>query len=83
MVKNYGRSSKLLLAEKDIPDLDFNVTDTKEKGDSLETMEVLEITDVKHNWYDTTETASSENFQEIHWKVQQVKHSSEKVSKEV
>ena len=46
VVKNYGRSSKLLLAEKDIPDLDFNVTDTKEKGDSLETMEVMEITDV-------------------------------------
>ena len=47
VVKNYGRSSKLLLAEKDIPNLDFNVTDTKEKGDSLETMEVMEITDVK------------------------------------
>ena len=46
VVKNYGRSSKLLLAEKDIPDLDFNVTDTKEKGDSSETMEVIEITDV-------------------------------------
>ena len=46
VVKNYGRSSKLLLAEKDIPDLDFNVTDTKEKGDSLEPMEVMEITDV-------------------------------------
>ena len=46
VVKNYGRSSKLLLAEKDIPDLDFNVTDRKEKGDSLETMEVMEITDV-------------------------------------
>ena len=46
VVKNYGRSSKLLLAEKDIPDLDFNVTDTKEKGDSLETIEVLEIMDM-------------------------------------
>ena len=46
VVKNYGRSSKLLLAEKDIPDLAFNVTDTKENGDSLETMEVMEITDV-------------------------------------
>ena len=46
VVKNYGRSSKLLLAEKDIPDLDFNVTDAKEKGESLETMEVIEITDV-------------------------------------
>ena len=46
MVKNYGRSSKLLLPEKDIPDLEFNVKDTKEKSDSLETMEVMEITDV-------------------------------------
>ena len=46
VVKNYGRSSKLLLAEKDIPELDFNVSDTKEKGDSLETMEVMEVKDV-------------------------------------
>ena len=27
LLKNYGRSSKLLLAEKDIPDLYFHVTD--------------------------------------------------------
>ena len=33
VVKNYGRSSKLLLAEKDIPDLDFDV---KDNGDSPE-----------------------------------------------
>ena len=46
VVKNYVRSSKLLLPEKDIPDLEFNVKDTKEKSDSLETMEVMEITDV-------------------------------------
>ena len=58
VVKNYGRSSKLLLAEKDIPDLDFNVTDTKEKGDSLETMEVMEITDM--NTSDSLESAAGE-----------------------
>ena len=46
VVKNYGRSTKLLLASKDIPELHFDVTDTKEKGDSSEKMEVTEITDV-------------------------------------
>ena len=45
VVKNYGRSTKLLLASKDIPELHFNVTDTKEKCDSSEKMEVMEITD--------------------------------------
>ena len=30
LLKNYGRNSKLLLAEKDIPDLHFDITDTKE-----------------------------------------------------
>ena len=61
VVKNYGRSSKLLLAEKDIPDLDFNVTDTKEKGDSLETMEVMEITDVNTSGM----TPQNSEFQEL------------------
>ena len=46
VVKNYGRSTKLLLAPKDIPDLHFDVTDTKEKGDSSEKTEVMEIMDV-------------------------------------
>ena len=46
VVKNYGRSTKLLLSSKDIPELHFDVTDTKEKGDSSEKMEVMEITDV-------------------------------------
>ena len=46
VVKNYGRSTKLLLASKDIPELHFNVTDMQEKGDSSEKMEVMEITDV-------------------------------------
>ena len=46
VLKNYGRSSKLLLAEKDIPDLHFDVKDRKEKGDLLEKTEVMEITEV-------------------------------------
>ena len=46
VVKNYGRSSKLLLAEVDIPDLHFDVKDRKEKGDSSEKTEVMEITEV-------------------------------------
>ena len=46
LLKNNGRSSKLLLAEKDIEDLHFDVTDTKEKGDSSEKTEVMEIMDL-------------------------------------
>ena len=46
VVKNYGRNTKLLLAPKDIPDLHFDVTNTKEKGDSSEKTEVMEIMDV-------------------------------------
>ena len=43
VVKNYGRTSKLLLAEKDIPDLHFDV---KDNGDSPEKTDVMEITSV-------------------------------------
>ena len=47
LLKNYGRSSKLLLAEKDIPDLHFEeATVAKEKGNSSEKTEVMEIMDV-------------------------------------
>ena len=34
VLKNYGRGSKLLLAAKDIPDLHFDATKVKEKGES-------------------------------------------------
>ena len=44
-MKNYGRSTKLLLAPKDIPDLHFDVRDMKEKGDSSERTDVMEIMD--------------------------------------
>ena len=47
VLKNYGRSSKLLLAAKDIPDLHFNATEAKEKGESSERTDVMEIIDVE------------------------------------
>ena len=54
VLKNYGRSSKLLLAAKDIPDHQFDVAEVKEKGDSSERTEVWEITDVDTNGSVTT-----------------------------
>ena len=45
VLKNYGRSTKLFLAPKDIPDLHFDVTDKKENGDSPERTDVMEIMD--------------------------------------
>ena len=49
VLKNYGRSSKLLLAAKDIPDLQFDVAEAKEKGESSERTDVVEIIDVDTN----------------------------------
>ena len=46
VLKNYGRSTKLLLAHKDIPDLQFDAAERKEKGDSPERTDVMEIMDV-------------------------------------
>ena len=43
---NYGRSSKLLLAEKDIPDLHFDVAETKEKGKPSEREDLMVIMNV-------------------------------------
>ena len=59
MLKNYGRSSKLLLAEKDIPDLHFDITETKEKGNLLERADVMEIMNV-----DTKESAQNSDSRE-------------------
>ena len=47
VLKNYGRSSKLLLAEKDIPDLHFDVTDAKEKNKPSERADVMLIMNVE------------------------------------
>ena len=59
VLKNYGRSSKLLLAEKDIPDLHFDVTETKEKGKPSERADVMEIMNV-----DTKESAKNSDSRE-------------------
>ena len=40
---------KLLLAAKDIPDLQFDVAEVKEKGESSERTDVVEILDVDTN----------------------------------
>ena len=53
VLKNYGRSSKLLIAEKDIPNVHFDITDTKEKGDSPERTDVMEIMDMNTESRDT------------------------------
>ena len=62
LLKNYGRSSKLLLTEKDIPDLHFDVKDRKEKGDSSEKKEVMEIMDV--NTEDCVTAPRNSDFRE-------------------
>ena len=46
VLKNYGRSTKLLLAPKDIPDLQFDAAEKNEKSDSSERTDVMEIMDV-------------------------------------
>ena len=62
LLKNYGRSSKLLLTEKDLPDLHFDIKDRKEKGDSSEETEVMEIMDV--NTRRSAMTPGNSDFQE-------------------
>ena len=62
LLKNYGRSSKLLLAEKDIPDLHFHVTDVKEKDDSSEKTEMMEIKDM--NTEDCVTAPQNSDFRE-------------------
>ena len=59
MLKNYGRSLKLLLAEKDIPNLHFDVTETKEKGKPSEKADVMEIMNV-----DTKENVQNSDSRE-------------------
>ena len=49
VLKNYGRSLELLLAAKDIPDLQFDVAEVKEKGESTVRTDVIEIIDVNTN----------------------------------
>ena len=49
VLKNYGRSSKLLLAAKDIPDLQFDAAEPEENGESLVRTDVMEIMDMETN----------------------------------
>ena len=56
VVKNYGRTSKLLLAEKDIPDLHFDI---KDNGDAPEKTDVMELMNVNTE-YCVTEPRNSE-----------------------
>ena len=58
-MKNYGRSSKLLLAEKDIPNLHFDAVETKEKSKPSEITDVMEIMNV-----DTNENVQSSDSRE-------------------
>ena len=46
VLRNYGRSSKLLLAAKDIPDLQFGAAEPEEKGEPSERRGVMEIMDM-------------------------------------
>ena len=46
IIKNYGRSAKLLLAPRDIPDLHFPVAERKDKGDSPEKTDLIELMNV-------------------------------------
>ena len=46
VIKNYGRSAKLLLAPRDIPDLHFAVAEREDKGDSPEKTDVIEVMNV-------------------------------------
>ena len=59
VLKNYGRSSKLLLAEKDIPDLHFDVMDAKEKNKMSERADVMVIMNV-----DTKESTQNSDSRE-------------------
>ena len=70
ILKNYGRSSKLLLAAKDIPDLHLDVTEVKEEGEYSTATEMMEIIEVETKRIMTV--SQNSNFQEHSktcWKV--------------
>ena len=68
VLENYGRSSKLLLAAKDIPDLQFDAAEQEEKGESSERTDVMEIMDVDTK--ESVTTSQNSNFRE-HSKISQ------------
>ena len=63
VLNNYGRSSKLLLAAKDIPNLHFDAAGTKEKSKLSETADVMEIMneDAKENAQNSDSREHSRN----------------------
>ena len=62
VIKNYGRSAKLLLAPRDIPDLHFAVAEREEKGDSPEKTDVIELMNV--NTEDCVTVPRNSDFRE-------------------
>ena len=66
VLKNYGRSSKLLLAGKDIPNLHFDAAGTKEKSKLSETADMMEImnVDIEENAQNSDSREHSRNLLE-------------------
>ena len=62
VIKNYGRSAKLLLAPRDIPDLHFAVAEREDKGDSREKIDVIELMNV--NTEDCVTVPRNSDFRE-------------------
>ena len=62
VIKNYGRSAKLLLAPRDIPDLQFAVAEREDKGDSPKKTDVIELMNV--NIEDCVTLPRNSDFQE-------------------
>ena len=62
IIKNYGRSAKLLLAPRDIPDLHFPVAEREDKDDSPEKTDVIELMNV--NIKDCITVPRKSNFRE-------------------
>ena len=62
VLKNYGRSSKLLLATKDVPSLQFDVAELEERGESAVRTDVVEIIDMDTN--ESVMASQNSDFQE-------------------
>ena len=62
VIKNYGRSAKLLLAPRDIPDLHFAVAEREDKGDSPEKTDVIEL--INENTEDCVTVPRNSDFRE-------------------
>ena len=54
ILEKYGRTSKLLLAAKDVPNLQFDISEIGEKGEPCEIPEIMEIVDTTVNKSEVT-----------------------------